>query len=75
MKKLREKYRQFEQKRQLCDSYDLFMADERVLPMLPGLLGKTFFDKKKYADPRGYEHYLISRAVGGIIGDEVTHEM
>lgn len=45
--KLREKYKAYEQKRQLCDLYDVFMADERVLPMLPRLLGKTFFEKKK----------------------------
>ena len=46
--KLRTKYKAFEIRRQLCNSYDLFLADDRVLPLLPKLLGKTFFDKKKY---------------------------
>ena len=34
-------------KRQLCAAYDVFVADQRVLPMLPPLLGKTFFKKRK----------------------------
>eukprot|EP01052_Picozoa_sp_SAG31_P026071 SAG31_NODE_2336_length_5921_cov_33.442288_2_plen_152_part_00 len=45
--KLRKNYKTFEAKRNLCDGYDLFMADRSVLPMLPKLLGKTFFTKKK----------------------------
>lgn len=38
--KLRTKYESHEAKRQLCNSYDLFAADERILPSLPKLLGK-----------------------------------
>eukprot|EP01134_Creolimax_fragrantissima_P007660 CFRG7660T1 len=49
--KLRTKHKAHEAKRLLCDSYDLFMADERVLPMLPKLIGKTFFAKKKTPIP------------------------
>ena len=45
--KLRAKFKQYEAKRQLCASYDLFLADDRVLPMLPHLIGKVFFEKKK----------------------------
>ena len=48
--KLRDNYKTFEAKRNLCDSYDLFMVDRRVLPMLPKLIGKSFFQKKKCAD-------------------------
>ena len=33
------KYESFEAKRKLCNSYDLFLADERVLPSLPKLIG------------------------------------
>lgn len=39
LSKLRTKYESHEAKRQLCSSYDLFLADERVLPSLPKLLG------------------------------------
>jgi len=49
--KLRAKFKQYEAKRQLCASYDLFLADDRVLPMLPHLIGKVFFEKKKQPLP------------------------
>jgi ribosome biogenesis protein UTP30 len=45
--KLKANYKAHEQKRKLCDSYDMFLADDRVLPILPKLLGKNFFKKKK----------------------------
>ena len=41
MSKLRTKYESHEAKRQLCNSYDLFAADERILPSLPKLLGES----------------------------------
>ena len=37
--KLKGKYEPFEAKRQLCNSYDLFIADDRVVPSLPKLIG------------------------------------
>ncbi|KAG9301778.1 hypothetical protein G9A89_003325 [Geosiphon pyriformis] len=49
--KLRKKYKQFEAKRQLCDAFELFLADERILHRLPKLLGKVFFIKKKQPIP------------------------
>lgn len=39
--KLRTKYESAEAKRALCAAYDLFLADERVLPSLPKLLGES----------------------------------
>ncbi|KAJ4824982.1 hypothetical protein Tsubulata_014356 [Turnera subulata] len=47
LSKLRTDYRPFEAKRKLCDSYDLFLADKSLIPLLPKLLGKHFFKKKK----------------------------
>eukprot|EP01098_Paradermamoeba_levis_P005104 TRINITY_DN2172_c0_g1_i3.p1 TRINITY_DN2172_c0_g1~~TRINITY_DN2172_c0_g1_i3.p1 ORF type:complete len:341 (-),score=134.07 TRINITY_DN2172_c0_g1_i3:144-1121(-) len=49
--KLRKKFSTFEAKRNLLHSYDLFAADDRVLPLLPRLIGKHFFDKKKQPAP------------------------
>lgn len=49
VEKLRKNYKEYEAKRQLSTSYDLFLADNRVLPLLPKLLGKHFFVKKKCA--------------------------
>lgn len=49
--KLKAKYGPHEAKRQLCGSYDLFLADDRIICMLPKLLGKTFFKKRKHPIP------------------------
>ena len=51
LSKLRNNYKPHEAKRKLCDSYDLFLADARILPLLPKLLGKTFFKKKRQPVP------------------------
>jgi ribosome biogenesis protein UTP30 len=41
--KLKTKYKSFESLRQLVAEYDLFLADERIINLLPKLLGKTFY--------------------------------
>jgi ribosome biogenesis protein UTP30 len=51
LSKLRGKYESHEARRKLCGSYDLFLADERVLPSLPKLLGKAFFRRRKAPIP------------------------
>lgn len=45
--KLRKKYVEYEAKRQLCAAHEVFLTDDRVMPMLPKLLGKSFFKKNK----------------------------
>ncbi len=49
--KLRANFKAHEARRRLCASYDLFVADDRILPLLPKLLGKSFFKKKKQPIP------------------------
>ncbi|KAL9137964.1 MAG: hypothetical protein Q9175_000825 [Cornicularia normoerica] len=44
IKKLGAKYRSFESRRQLRDSYDLFLADDRIVTYLAKFLGKTFYN-------------------------------
>ncbi|XP_010525092.1 PREDICTED: putative ribosome biogenesis protein C8F11.04 [Tarenaya hassleriana] len=56
LSKLRTNYRPFEAKRKLCDSYDMFFADRRVIPLLPRLLGKKFFKSKKIPVPIDLKH-------------------
>lgn len=51
LSKLKTKYESHEAKRQLCNSYDLFLADDRIIPSLPKLIGKSFFKKKKQPIP------------------------
>ncbi|KTW30615.1 hypothetical protein T552_00331 [Pneumocystis carinii B80] len=49
--KLRKKYRSYQQRRELRDSYDFFVADSRVISLLPKLLGKAFYEKKRQPIP------------------------
>ncbi|KAG2372438.1 uncharacterized protein HKW66_Vig0206930 [Vigna angularis] len=51
LSKLASDYRAFEAKRKLCDSYDLFFAEKSIVPLLPRLLGKQFFKKRKLPVP------------------------
>jgi len=43
--KLRTKFKSFESRRLLADSYDLFLADDRVICMLPAMIGKSFYGR------------------------------
>lgn len=45
--KLRGKFKPFEARRQLLADHGMFLADERIVPLLPKLLGKGWFDAKK----------------------------
>lgn len=56
LSKLKTDYKAFEAKRKLCDSYDLFFADKRVVTLLPKLLGKQFFKKRKLPLPVDLTH-------------------
>ncbi|KAJ8530274.1 hypothetical protein K7X08_037109 [Anisodus acutangulus] len=56
LSKLKTNYKPFEAKRKLCDSYDLFLVDRRIVHLLPKLLGKHFFKKKKLPLPLDLTH-------------------
>ncbi|KDQ09448.1 hypothetical protein BOTBODRAFT_69143 [Botryobasidium botryosum FD-172 SS1] len=49
--KLKGKFKSFEARRQLLQEHGLFLADDRVIPMLPKLLGKMWFKAKKQPIP------------------------
>ena len=49
--KLRTRFADHQKKRELCGSYDLFLADDRILPMLTKALGREFFKHKKQPRP------------------------
>ncbi|KAJ8600370.1 hypothetical protein CTAYLR_000706 [Chrysophaeum taylorii] len=51
LQKLRTSYARYGERRTLRDAYDVFFADERILPMLTRALGKTFFSRKKQPIP------------------------
>jgi len=48
---LRKKHSQYADRRELVKRYDLFLADDRILPMLGKALGKSFFQQKKQPVP------------------------
>ena len=43
LKKLKERYKTFELRRQLLAEHDVFLADDRAVTFLPKLLGKVFY--------------------------------
>lgn len=45
--KLKGKFKPFDARRALVQEHDLFLADARIVPSLPNLCGKVFFDAKK----------------------------
>ncbi|XP_057957730.1 uncharacterized protein LOC131150788 [Malania oleifera] len=51
LSKLKTDYREYERKRKLCNSYGMFLVDKRIVHLLPRLLGKQFFKKKKTPVP------------------------
>ncbi|GLJ47172.1 hypothetical protein SUGI_0995830 [Cryptomeria japonica] len=54
--KLRTHYHSFEARKKLFESFDIFMADKSVIPLLPKALGKGFFKKKKNPIPVDLSH-------------------
>jgi ribosome biogenesis protein UTP30 len=51
LQSLRTKHAQFKQRRELLHKYTIFMADDRILPMLTKALGKDFMKAKKQPIP------------------------
>ena len=45
--KLKGKFKPFEARRVLLKENGMFLADERVVPLLPKLLGSKWFEAKK----------------------------
>ena len=47
VEKLKGKFKPFEARRGLLKDHDMFLADERIIPLLPKLLGTKWFKAKK----------------------------
>jgi ribosome biogenesis protein UTP30 len=62
--KLRAQFHTFESRRKLVNSYDLFVCDRRVAALMPSLLGREFFKKKKTPVP--------IKVTGGAAGPEIA---
>ncbi|GAB2287620.1 hypothetical protein Dimus_021991 [Dionaea muscipula] len=68
LSKLKTDFMGFEAKRKLCDSFDMFFADKRVVPLLPKLLGKHFYKKKKIPVPIDLEHENWKQQIEKVCG-------
>tara|TARA_E500000178_G_C16856367_1_gene677557 strand:- start:84 stop:971 length:888 start_codon:yes stop_codon:yes gene_type:complete len=64
LQKLRTDYQQYKAKRKLCSSYDLFLCDGSILPMMTKALGKEFFKKKKQPVPVRLEVNNLKKEIG-----------
>ena len=51
LQSLRTKHKSFTQRRELLARFDVFFADDRILPMLTKALGGKFFERKKQPIP------------------------
>jgi len=47
LKQLKLEYKEYESKRNLLGMYDTFLADARIVRLLPSHLGKHFFKQKR----------------------------
>lgn len=47
LRELKVEYKQYEAKLQLCHKFDKFLADARIIRLLPQFLGKHFYSRKK----------------------------
>ncbi|KAM7264025.1 hypothetical protein ACFE04_001708 [Oxalis oulophora] len=66
LSKLKSNYKPYEAKRKLCDSFDMFFADKAVIPLLPKLLGKCFFTKRKLPVPVDLTHNNWKQQIGKV---------
>ncbi|KAF9434705.1 hypothetical protein BGZ76_007572 [Entomortierella beljakovae] len=71
--KLRAKYKPYEAKRQLCASYGMFLADARIVTLLPKMLGKTFFLKKKQPIPVDMTKTDLKKEIERALGSTYMH--
>ncbi|KAL9591526.1 MAG: hypothetical protein Q9179_007632, partial [Wetmoreana sp. 5 TL-2023] len=62
--KLKARYKSFESRRQLLNEHDIFLADARIITMLPKVLGKTFYKTPKKPIPVNLEPYKQKDASG-----------
>ena len=47
LKQLKLEYKEYESKRNLLGMYDVFLADARIMRLLPSQLGRHFFKQKR----------------------------
>lgn len=51
LQSLRTKHNRYQQRRELLERFDVFLCDDRILPMVGKAIGKNFFEAKKQPVP------------------------
>jgi len=74
VEKLRGKHAPYEARRRLCSEHDVFLCDERVMEMMPKLLGKTWFDAKKQPIPVNLTRKDLKGELSRAISSTYFHE-
>lgn len=69
-KQLRKEFRDFKKRRELLASHDAFVCDDRILPMLPKLVGKTFFRARQNPVPVRLSKVPVGENATGSVAKE-----
>ncbi|KAG8700180.1 hypothetical protein FRC08_004861 [Ceratobasidium sp. 394] len=72
--KLKGKFKPFEARRQLLKAHGLFLADDRVVPLLPKLLGKMFFEAKKQPIPVNLQRKELKAELERAVSSTYMHQ-
>lgn len=67
LSRLRQDFRDYSKRLELLKVYDLFLADDRILPMLSKALGKKFFVKKKLPIPVRVNRKHLARTIRTVL--------
>ncbi|WVF70385.1 hypothetical protein IAT40_005175 [Kwoniella sp. CBS 6097] len=73
LEKLKGKFKPYEARRELMRDHEIFLCDERVLPLMPGLLGKMFFESKKQPIPVNMNRKDLKAELGRAISSTYFH--
>ncbi|CAE6413595.1 unnamed protein product [Rhizoctonia solani] len=72
--KLKGKFKPFEARRQLMKDHGIFLVDERVVPMMPKLLGKIFFKAKKQPVPVNLQKKDVKSELERAVSSTYMHQ-
>ncbi|KAL8672537.1 MAG: hypothetical protein Q9168_003004 [Polycauliona sp. 1 TL-2023] len=72
--KLKARYQSFESRRRLLNEHDIFLADDRVITLLPKVLGKIFYGSHKKPVPVSLEPYRQTDASGKRVAPKAADE-
>ncbi|KAL5632670.1 hypothetical protein ACGC1H_005575 [Rhizoctonia solani] len=72
--KLKGKFKPFEARRQLMQDHGIFLVDERVVPMMPKLLGKIFFKAKKQPVPVNLQKKDVKAELERAVSSTYMHQ-